>query len=94
MQIISILFIWLTNSFKWFAYLVGIALIYYYFSKEKHNIDNTFNNLFVIQALLLTQPIAIANVLNHYNVQGQLVAFIVTLAFIPGIISLCIHPKD
>ena len=41
MQIFTVIIIWITNSFKWFSFLVGASLILRLFSKEKDKIDST-----------------------------------------------------
>ena len=65
MQIFTVIIIWITNSFKWFSFLVGASLILYLFNKEKNENSNIFTRKHIIEALLIIQPIAVGATFTH-----------------------------
>lgn len=87
MIIFEIIILWIFNSFKWFSYISGAALLYFGFSKEKIRADEIFNHFAAVTLILWAQPMALANIFNHYNIEGKLCATICAFATIPGLVA-------
>lgn len=91
MIVFELIVLWIINSFKWFSYWLGISFVYFLFSKDVPFSNNTISKKDIIQCLLLVQPLAIANIFNHYEIEGKLVFIVCAFAAIPGLISVCKH---
>lgn len=87
MIIVEVIILWVINSFKWFAYISGFALLYFSFSKEKIRTDEIFNHFAAITLILWAQPMALANTFNYYGIEGKIVAIFGALSAIPALVA-------